>query len=117
MKPLTHRLAVATITFLLALPQTLWAQEAVEEHPSAGAMVSDLLIARPLGFLATVGGTAVFLVSLPFTLASGHVAEAADTLVVSPGEATFVRCLGCREPGYSHKDAELIRGEREFRNR
>ncbi len=107
--PVGRRLTAAAMVALMALPQALWAEGAIDEDPSAGAMIGDLLVARPLGLVATVGGTAAFLVSLPFTLLAGHTAEAADTLVVGPAQATFVRCLGCREVGYTHKDIDLYR--------
>lgn len=68
----------------------------VEDEPSAGEMVADVVVARPLGVLATVGGAAAFVVSLPFSALGGNVKEAADALVVGPAKATFVRCLGCR---------------------
>ena len=67
-------------------------------------MVGDLLVARPIGAVMTVGGAAVWLVSLPFTLMAGHASEAAETLMLGPAEATFVRCLGCRNPGYTGRD-------------
>ena len=74
----------------------LWAQDAIDESPNEFAMVGDLLVARPLGVVMTVGGAAVWLVSLPFTLLSGHASEAAGTLIGGPVETTFMRCLGCR---------------------
>jgi hypothetical protein len=43
----------------------------------------------------TIGGTGLFVVSLPFSVISGKVKEAADVLVVKPANATFRRCLGC----------------------
>jgi hypothetical protein len=64
-------------------------------RPSGGAMVADALIARPLLAAATLGGTAIFLVSLPFSALGGNVDEAATTLIRTPAEATFRRCLGC----------------------
>lgn len=70
-----------------------WQREA---RPSGAAMTLDALIARPLLAAATVGGSAVFVVSLPFTLLGGGVGEAADTLIKTPAEATFRRCLGCK---------------------
>lgn len=70
------------------------------ETPAAYAMVADAVVARPLLLAATVVGTGVFVLTLPFTLASGSVGKAGKALVVEPGEATFVRCLGCRKPGY-----------------
>lgn len=71
-----------------------------DETPAAYAMIGDAVIARPLLLAATVIGTGVFVVTLPFTLASGSVGKAGKALVVDPGEATFVRCLGCATPGY-----------------
>ncbi|GAB3284063.1 hypothetical protein [Parahaliea aestuarii] len=105
----TRRLPTAVLVGSLALPQMLWAQAAVDESPSAGAMVGDLLVARPMGLVATVGGTAAFLVSLPFTLLAGHASEAAETLMVGPARTTFMRCLGCTENGYTNKDVERYR--------
>jgi len=69
------------------------------DEPSAGEMTADMIVARPLGLVATVLGTATFVVSLPFSALGGNVGEAADALVVGPGKATFVRCLGCRTSG------------------
>jgi len=99
-------IAVA-LMMCMFLPQALWAQDAVDESPHEFAMAGDLLVARPIGLAMVVGGTAVWLVSLPFTLLSGHVGEAADTLIAGPVETTFMRCLGCRNPGYTHKDIAI----------
>ncbi len=80
----------------------LFAAEAAagtEEEPSAELMAADLLLARPLGVVATALGTAIFVVSLPFSAAGGNVDQAAKTLVVGPARETFVRCLGCRSSG------------------
>ncbi|MGM1053858.1 MAG: hypothetical protein ACQEXO_15935 [Pseudomonadota bacterium] len=70
-------------------------QQRMEAQPSGGAMVVDALVARPLLAVATVAGTAVFLVSLPFTALGGGVDSAAETLIKTPADATFRRCLGC----------------------
>ncbi|MEQ9397502.1 hypothetical protein [Haliea sp.] len=102
--------AIALVASLLTAPP-LWAQTAVDESPSAGAMVGDLLVARPIGLVMTVGGTAAWIVSLPFTLMAGHAGEAAETLMVGPAETTFLRCLGCRETGYTNKDIERNRAQ------
>ena len=64
-------------------------------QPSGGAMIADAVIARPLLAVATVAGAGVFLVSLPFSALGGNVDEAATTLIRTPAEATFRRCLGC----------------------
>ena len=38
----------------------------------------------PSALVMTVGGAAVWLVSLPFTLLAGHASEAAETLMLGP---------------------------------
>ncbi len=95
-------LLVFSMTLLLSLPKMVFAGNSgvVVEQPTALAMTGDLIIARPALLLMTVLGTGVFLVSLPFTLLGGNFEEAGKTLVVGPAEATFVRCLGCTQPGY-----------------
>ena len=108
-----HRATVALIISCLMLPQALWAQNAVDESPNEWAMVGDLLVARPIGAVIVVGGTVVWLVSLPFTLLSGHASEAAGTLIGGPVETTFMRCLGCRNPGYTGRDTEQTEKNRE----
>lgn len=101
-----RRATVALMIGCLMLPQALWAQNAVDESPNEFAMVGDLLVARPIGVVMTVGGVVVWLVSLPFTLMAGHASEAAETLMLGPAQATFVRCLGCRNPGYTGRDTD-----------
>lgn len=97
---------MASLIAILLVPQMAYSQS-VEENPSALAMTGDLVIARPLLLVTTVLGTAVFLVSLPFSAAGGNTLEAAETLVVGPAEATFVRCLGCTRSGYKKETKEL----------
>jgi hypothetical protein len=99
---------LALTTGLLALP----AQAEVMQQNTSGdplytanapkgyAMMGDLLIARPLLIAATGIGALAFVVSLPFTALGGNVAEAGEALVVEPGKAAFVRCLGCTTSGY-----------------
>lgn len=62
--------------------------------PSGMAMAADLLVARPLGLAATLLGTAVFVVSLPFQALAGNFADPARELVVEPATFTFTRPLG-----------------------
>jgi hypothetical protein len=104
-----RRAIIALTISCMLLPQMLWAQDAIDESPNEFAMVGDLLVARPLGVVMTIGGAAVWLVSLPFTLLSGHASEAAGTLIGGPVETTFMRCLGCRNPGYTNKDRQAIK--------
>ncbi|MBT4519713.1 MAG: hypothetical protein HOC23_06885 [Halieaceae bacterium] len=99
-----YRTVAVLLISCLLWPSALWAQSAVDESPSAAAMAGDLVVARPIGLVMTVLGTAAFVVSLPFTVVAGSVGEAADTLMVGPAKTTFVRCLGCRNPGQTNKD-------------
>lgn len=108
-----RRATVALMIGCLLLPQLLWAEEAIDESPNEWAMVGDLLVARPIGVVLTVGGAAVWLVSLPFTLLAGNAGEAAGTLVGGPVETTFMRCLGCRNTGYTGKDIKAIKQKNE----
>ena len=62
--------------------------------PSAAAMTVDMLVARPLGLVATVLGTVVFVASLPFSALAGNVSDPARKLVAEPAQFTFVRPLG-----------------------
>lgn len=75
------------------------------EAPPAYAMIGDLLIARPFLIAATAVGAVAFVVSLPFTAASGSVGKAGQALVVDPGKEAFVRCLGCTTSGYNHDES------------
>lgn len=94
------RRALATVALLVASVTATpsFAEEAddqINQRPSAGAMVIDGIVARPILLAMTLGGTALFVVSTPFTVLGGKVEEAAKTLVVGPAKSTFTRCLGC----------------------
>ena len=62
--------------------------------PSAAEMAVDAVIARPLGIVATVAGSAIYTVSLPFSLLGGNESDARRNLVYSPAGYTFKRPLG-----------------------
>ena len=81
----------------LVAPQLAVAQT-VEEKPSFMAMAGDLLFVRPVMIVTTVVGTALFVVSLPFSAAGGNADQAAEVLVQGPFETAFARCLGCSRP-------------------
>jgi hypothetical protein len=89
-----HVTAVALAVCLLAFASPGHARE-VDQTPSALAMTGDALLARPALLATTVVGSAVYLVSLPFSLLGGNEEEARDVLVYGPARATFKRCLGC----------------------
>ncbi len=64
------------------------------ESGSAEAMVADALVARPIGLVTTVVGSAVYVVSLPFSLLGGNEKQAREKLVKEPTAFTFKRPLG-----------------------
>lgn len=106
---ISHILISALAVCLLAFSSVGHAQ-AIDEEPSALAMTGDALFARPALFVTTVVGSAVYLVSLPFSLLGGNAAEAGETLVVGPAKATFVRCLGCTRVGRKPETIEQTSG-------
>lgn len=75
-------------------------------HPSALAMFTDLVILRPVGAVATVLGSVMWVVAAPFTLPVGGGTEAYDVLMKEPAVYTFYRCLGCTRPGYNENEAD-----------
>ncbi|MDG4597676.1 MAG: hypothetical protein P9F75_18650 [Candidatus Contendobacter sp.] len=93
---IAKRGAVSILAATLTLSAGLAGAEdqSPQPPPSADATAADLLIARPGGLVATVLGSAVFIVGLPFTLLSGSTGQAAQTLVVEPAQYTFARPLG-----------------------
>jgi len=95
---------VLTALVLGAISVPAFAVEPMD-YPNDFAMAGDILVARPLGVVWTVAGSALFVVSLPFTALAGNIKQAAHTLVVGPAKETFVRCLGCVNAGrYSDPD-------------
>jgi hypothetical protein len=62
--------------------------------PSAEAMAADAIFVRPVSFAATVVGTGLFIVSLPFSILGGNVDDAGKNLVLAPAKTTFIRPLG-----------------------
>ena len=57
-------------------------------------MVVDAVVMRPLGLAATVVGTVLTVVALPFTIPSGSVETSARELILRPAAYTFKRPIG-----------------------
>lgn len=93
------RTLIATAAACLLAFSSLGHAQAVDESPSALAMTADALLVRPALLATTIVGSAVHLVSLPFSALGGNAGEAGKVLVLGPAEATFVRCLGCTRSG------------------
>jgi hypothetical protein len=56
--------------------------------------IADVLIVRPGCFVATVLGSALFVVALPVAAVSRSIPHTAKVLVVQPAQATFSRPVG-----------------------
>lgn len=97
------RILTTTVAICLLAFASVGHARAVDESPSAGAMAIDALFARPVLLATTVVGSALYVVSLPFSLLGGNAKEAGEVLVVGPAKATFVRCLGCERSGRKEK--------------
>jgi hypothetical protein len=77
---------------ICSLATCFWAAPSFGDQ--SGDIAVDTLIVRPVCFLATVLGSALFVVSLPVAAISKSVRPAAHALVVRPARATFTRPLG-----------------------
>ena len=88
------------IVMLIVIPfaTTAFAQMGADdddkEGNSGGKMLFDLLLIRPVGILATVIGSALFVVSLPFSAIGGNTKPAYKKMVKEPAKYTFTRPLG-----------------------
>ena len=89
---------VATsLSLLVASMQPALAAIEIDENdfgPSYGTMVADATVGKPLQLIGAVTGTALYLVSLPFSLIGGNADQAQQKLFVEPWDA-MGRCLGC----------------------
>ncbi|ULQ45217.1 hypothetical protein JN531_008760 [Flagellatimonas centrodinii] len=91
------RLMTALVGFGLMLSAhaaTAQGSGALDDSPSAAAMVADLVVVRPLSLVATVLGTGFFVVQLPLAAIQLDVETPARKLVLEPARYTFVRELG-----------------------
>jgi hypothetical protein len=57
-------------------------------------VVVDVLVARPISAVLTVGGAGLFLICLPFAAASRSLKPTTDTLIAGPAKDLFTRPVG-----------------------
>ncbi len=86
-------LLLLTISLIIgSLCSTGWAADKLRNDPMAhGWSLIDLFVARPLGVVAGIGGTVVFVAALPFTIPSGSVGDSASMFIVQPFQFSFLR--------------------------
>jgi len=85
---------IAALIFIPSATSVAADSEPPKGDISAGAMVVDLLLIRPLGVVSIVLSSAVFVVSLPFSALGGNTGDAAQKLIAEPVKYTFSRPLG-----------------------
>jgi hypothetical protein len=78
----------------VSLPGVVQANEQGTETGDDVGIVFDLLVLRPVGLVATVGGFIIFVGSLPISLPTGSLKKAFNALVARPAVYTFWRTLG-----------------------
>ena len=78
----------------VSMPNTAFANEAGTEDGDDASIILDLLILRPVGLVATVGGVIIFVGSLPISLPTWSVGKTFRALVARPAVYTFWRTLG-----------------------
>lgn len=88
------RSAVLTLSLVVMPLSAAARQDEPVTGDRAADMVLDAVVMRPLGLVATVLGTALTVVALPFTIPSGSVKASAREMIVRPAEYTFKRPLG-----------------------
>lgn len=86
--------AVSSPGFASATSTTTSVNSPYAEPVSAGTMLADTFMVRPLTLVGTAVGVVTFVVTLPFSALGGNVGEAGQKLVVDPAKYTFVRPLG-----------------------
>jgi len=82
------------LTALCALTLLSAATPAVAEEDKTLNALADVALVRPGCFVATIGGTALFIVAFPFAAMSKSVKKTAHTLIANPAKATFTRPVG-----------------------
>jgi hypothetical protein len=88
------RKSAITLGVLLSAGFPIASQADTVTGDKGSDMLIDLIVLRPIGLAATVVGSAVFVLGLPFTIPSGSVGNSACELVKRPATYTFARPLG-----------------------
>ena len=84
---------LAAVLTACALGLSMPSAQAYEEGDDAAIML-DLAVLRPLGFIATVTGSVIFVASLPISIPTWTLGKTFTSFVKRPVLYTFVRDLG-----------------------
>ena len=85
---------IVNLLFLSFGPAALAQDRYGKSERTGEKMIADMVLLRPAGFLGTLLGAAVFIISLPLSAIGGNSKEALDKLVKEPAKYTFYRPLG-----------------------
>lgn len=85
---------MVAVAISMSVVMPVMADEPLPAERKSMDMGFDMMIARPIGLVSVIGGAALFVVSLPFTIPSGSMDSAAEELVKKPINYTFKRPLG-----------------------
>jgi hypothetical protein len=100
MRRMNRKLMAYLAAVMLAVCNPFFASNAAAymgdtgEPATAGTMLADTVLVRPLTLVGTAVGVVAFVVTLPFSALGGNVGDAGRILVVEPAKYTFVRPLG-----------------------
>ncbi len=91
----TKRLILATVLvfFMTGLAPRLALSDVTEEERDL-AYLTDVAVLRPVSFVTTVAGFALFIATLPISIPTLSVEKSFDLLVTRPAAYTFGRELG-----------------------
>ena len=96
-------MALAIVLLLASGPTARAEMDATPNNNARGHTepVVDALFLRPLGFIATIAGTAIFIAGLPIFAITRptQISEPFKALVVAPARYTWVDPLGDHAPG------------------
>ncbi len=85
---------ILTVCCVIAILLAQTPQTKAIEDGTPEAVAADILLVRPLCFVSTVIGSALFLVALPVAAISKSTGQTANAMVVRPARATFTRPIG-----------------------
>ena len=88
------RAKLVTGICVLAVALGSVASSSASDNSGPMEVAADALVLRPACLVATVIGSAIFVVALPVAAISKSVKKTANALVVKPANATFTRPLG-----------------------
>jgi len=96
-KIIKQSMVLLLITALLFVPlgATAFAEDQVRDGSiTAGKMIADFFLLRPVGIIATAAGAVFYVVSIPFSGPGYNKDMVRDRCVKEPMEFTFARPLG-----------------------